>query len=258
MGAASWNCGTWGIPSAGARALLESVLEALSGSAAGLARWYAPLLGRCSSRGPGTWSVILLRARSSPGPQQDAPHAEIGDGPTANVPQAVGHLDPTEARWRRKSAGVCEIALSVREGHTASGSAPRTQGSPSVVGSAAVGGNQRTHHRRGWGLTHEMRRPVLAAGSRVMVRPHRAWQHIMPRAPQVRGELFPGSRATASATEVKRRGVLVAGSPRTSVSICSEHATYTATCSSRRDRDRIHFCLDRTGCRRRDRGTDRS
>jgi len=57
-----------------------------------------PHLGRCSSRGPGTWSVILLRVRSSPGPRQDAPRAELGYGPTAIVPQAVGHSDFTQGR----------------------------------------------------------------------------------------------------------------------------------------------------------------
>lgn len=42
VGSASWELRDLGIPSAGARVLLGSVLEALVGSAAGLARWYAP------------------------------------------------------------------------------------------------------------------------------------------------------------------------------------------------------------------------
>lgn len=63
-GPASWSCGTWGIPSAGAGALLGPWLEALVGSAAGLPDGMS-LLDRCSSRSPGTWSRC-----SSPGSVQ--------------------------------------------------------------------------------------------------------------------------------------------------------------------------------------------
>lgn len=56
VGSASWSCGCRCAPWVSAGVARRICCRP--------ACWYVPLLGRCSSRGPGAWSVILLRARS--------------------------------------------------------------------------------------------------------------------------------------------------------------------------------------------------